>query len=500
MKKQKPFARSHGVLMPIFSLDSPYGIGTLGSPCFRFVDFLCRAGATFWQMLPVGPTGYGDSPYQCFSAFAGNPYFLDPEWFVNKGWLPKENLNLFIYENNGRVNYDHLFKTRKTALKKAYLGFLNKATKADKTAYKNFKGQNNYWLDDYTSFMAIKSHFKGIGREGFGKFALKDTDSVNFASGYLADEKDFYAFLEFAFDRQFNELKDYAGQKGILLIGDIPLYVSNDSADIWAHPNLFLVSGSGHPTDVAGVPPDIFSKTGQLWGNPLYNWQEMEKDNFLWWQNRVKRQSQMFDIIRIDHFLGICNYYKIPATATTAVNGVWCKGPGEKLINAINIAAGNTTFIAEDLGPAGDDVFALLKRCGYPKMAVMQFAFDGGDNPNLIHNIPKNCVAYTGTHDNQTLCGFFENAPITARKFARKYLGVRRTADLPDAVIRHLFLSPANTVIVPLYDYLKLGNTARINTPAGMGGNWCWRVGANNLNMLADSILTLAKIYNREKF
>lgn len=500
MKKQKPFARSHGILMPLFSLNSPYGIGTLGKPCLEFVDFLSRAGATYWQMLPIGPTGYGDSPYQCFSAFAGNPYFLDPEWFLKKGWIPKEAINLFISENNGRVDYGYLFKTRKKALYTVYKGFLGLASAKDKKDYEGFKNQNSYWLDDYTSFMAIKGHFKGIGRDWFGKFALKSTDAVNFANGYLAEEKDFFSFLEFAFDRQFGELKAYANQKGIKIIGDIPLYVSNDSADVWANPNLFLLNKRGAPTFVAGVPPDIFSLDGQLWGNPLYDWQTMEKDGFLWWQKRVARLAEMFDVIRLDHFLGICKFYKIPVSATTAKNGEWCKGPAEKLINAINSAVGSTDFIAEDLGPKSDEVESLLKKCCYPKMAVMQFAFDGSDNFNLIHNMGHNCVAYTGTHDNDTLCGFFEKAPLQVKKTARQYLGVKRSADLVDATIRHLFLSPANTVIIPFYDYLHLGDTARINTPAGRENNWVWRMGYMNLNMLADSISALAKIYKREKF
>lgn len=500
MKKQKPFTRSHGLLMPVFSLNSPYGIGTLGRPSFEFIDFLCRAGASYWQMLPIGPTGYGDSPYQCFSAFAGNPYFLDPEWFLNKGWIPPEALNLFIYEKSSRVDYGWLFKTRQKALYAAYKGFLNIGTAADKKDFCVFKAKNDYWLNDYTSFMAIKNHFKGIGREGFGKFALKNADAVNFANGYLSDEKDFFAFLEFAFDRQFYELKDYANKKGLKLIGDIPLYVSNDSADVWANPNLFLLDSKGRPTGVAGVPPDIFSTDGQLWGNPLYDWQAAEKTGFDWWQKRVSRLAKMFDVIRIDHFLGLCKYYKIPASATNAKNGEWCIGPAEKLINAINSAAGDTSFIAEDLGPKSDEVKALLKKCGYPNMVVMQFAFDGSDNDNLIHNMPCNCVAYTGTHDNATLCGFFEKAPLQVKKFARKYLGVKQSKDLPDAVIRHLFLSPANTVIIPLYDYLHLDDTARINTPAVGHNNWVWRMGGANLNMLADSISALAKIYKREKF
>lgn len=500
MKKQKSFPRSHGLLMPIFSLNSPYGIGTLGRPSLEFVDFLCRAGASLWQMLPIGPTGYGDSPYQCFSAFAGNPYFLDPEWFLKKGWLPSEALNLFVSENNGKVDYGYLFKTRKKALNIAYKGFLSVATASDKNSFKKFKTQNDYWLNDYTSFMAIKEHFKGIGREGFGKFSLKNKQATDFANGYLAEEKDFFAFLEFAFDRQFSELKAYAGQKGVMLVGDIPLYISNDSADVWANPDLFLLNKRGEPTHVAGVPPDIFSLDGQLWGNPLYNWRYMEQTGYSWWQKRVARMAEMFDVIRIDHFLGICKYYKIPAAANTAKSGEWCIGPAEKLIKAINSAAGKTVFIAEDLGPKNDEVQALLKKCGYPNMVVMQFAFDGSDNSNLIHNITNNCVCYSGTHDNDTLCGFFEKAPLQVKKIARRYLGVKQNKDLCDAVIRHLFLSPANTVIIPLYDYLHLGDIARINTPAGRENNWVWRVGPINLNMLADSISALAKIYKREKF
>ncbi len=499
MAKQKPFGRSHGILMPMFSLDSPYGIGTLGKPSEEFVDFLCRARANMWQMLPIGPTGYGNSPYQCFSAFAGNPYLLNPWWFFEKGWISKKELSLFEKENTLKVDYGWLYKTRKEALFNAFLGFEKFKSADDKKAFEKFKTENEYWLDDYTSFMALKSHFGMVGREKFKDFSIKSSRAGEYISKNLLGEKEFFAFLEYVFYYQWLELKKYANQKGISLVGDIPLYVSGDSADVWGFPNLFCLDRNGIPKRIAGVPPDMFSKSGQLWGNPIYNWEAHITTNFDWWKKRIKHLFEFFDIIRIDHFIGICRYFEISAGEKTAEKGVWKTGPGELLLKAIQESANKGKFIAEDLGVVTPSVERLLKKSGICGMKLLQFAFDNDQNGNMPHNFEKNSVVYTGTHDNETLVSYFESANKDVRKRARKYLNVKRNVDIPKAIIRAGFAGVENTFIVPFADYLGLDERGRINTPSKTENNWEWRIKGPMDNMLADEIAVLAKIYNREK-
>ncbi len=483
--------------MPIFSLDSEYGIGTLGAPAKAFVDFICHSRGNLWQVLPLGPTGYGNSPYQCFSAFAGNPLFIDPDWLYQKGWITKNELNAFCIPNNGRVNYDLLHATRHKLLYKSYLNFKKLSTKSDQMSFDGFCRKNDYWLSDYTTFMSLKNHFGMVGRENFDDFKLKSDKALAFVNRELSDKRDFYAFLEYVFFAQWQELKEYAKQKGVKLIGDIPLYISNDSADVWSAPDLFLLNDSGAPTHVAGVPPDIFSKEGQLWGNPLYRWKTHEQSGFDWWKKRIAYQAELFDIIRIDHFIGISGYYSISANAENAKNGQWHEGPGKKLTNAFASCC-DAKFIAEDLGVVTNRVRRLINSTGFPGMRIMQFAFDGEDNPNLTHNIPQNCVVYPGTHDNQTLRGFFTSCKIKTRKNAILYLDIKRSRDLPDAVIRECFRSSANTAIIPFWDYVGLDDEARINTPSTLGNNWVWRYNGNLNGVLADKIATLAAIYKRE--
>lgn len=499
IKKQKPFKRAHGVLMPIFSLNSPYGIGTLGKPAKDFVDFIALADGTYWQVLPLGPTGYGDSPYQCFSAFAGNPYFLDPEGLFNEGWLKKDELDAFKSENSGRIDYLKLYKTRKKLLFNAYLGFLKNKTSKHAEKMDEFFSKTEFWLDDYVAFMSIKNHFNMCGRQDFKKFSIKTDEAVQFSSNTLSEEKNFLIFLEFAFWLEWSELKSYATQKGVRLIGDIPLYVSNDSSDVWAHPELFVLDSFGNPTQVAGVPPDMFSQNGQLWGNPLYNWQKHKNADFNWWMERIKWQAELFDIIRIDHFIGICRYYKIDANAKTAKNGVWCKGPDKELISAITKACPDVKFIAEDLGMVTKEVKSLINRSGFPGMRLMQFGFDGTDNPNSPHNINNNSVVYTGTHDNQTLLGFLSTCPTESLDFMQKYMNVMHEKDLPLSIIKECFRSPANTAIIPYHDYLMLDDDARINTPSTTGNNWCWRTTHTPSKELAKEIAALAAIYQRKR-
>ena len=497
MKKQKPFSRGHGILMPIFSLNGEYGIGTFGNEAKVFIDFLARAGCKMWQILPLGPTGYGNSPYQCFSAFAGNSYFLNPEWFLKKGWIPAELVLKFKSPNTGLVDYGKLYETRGALFGEIFSYFKRYATSDQKKSFENFKEKNDYWLKDFCMFSALKQYFKGCGRDDFPSFKVKSNEAVLFIQNNLNSQTEYFAFLEYAFNEQWYEIKNYAKEKGVLIVGDIPLYVSNDSADVWANPKLFKIDMSGTATSVAGVPPDAFSAKGQLWGNPIYDWDTHKADGFSWWQSRIKRQAELFDVIRIDHFIGISQYYSIPYGAENAVLGEWLDGPDKELISAFTKSANKVKFIAEDLGNITPKVKRLIKSSGFPGMRLMQFAFDGENNPNLIHNIPKNSVVYTGTHDNQTTTGFFNSCSVKTRRIARRYMNVKQNKELNTALIRECHKSRANTVIIPLYDYLQLDDTARINTPATLCNNWEWRIVKAPSNILADEIHTLADIYKR---
>lgn len=499
MKKQKPFRRGHGILMPLFSLNGKYGIGVMGEEAKAFIDFLSRSGCDMWQLLPLGPTGYGNSPYQCFSAFASNSYFLNPRWFFKKGWIDSALLKKFEIPNNGKVDYGALFKNRKELFGEIFSGFKRFASANQKTEIENFYNKNKYWLYDYITFRAIKEHFGERGRSDFPKYKIKTKEAVAFAENNLYERMAYFAFLEYAFDAQWQEIKLYAKEKGILLVGDIPIYVADDSADVWANPRLFNLDEDGMPIAVAGVPPDAFSKSGQLWGNPLYNWDNHIGENFSWWRKRISRQAELFDVLRIDHFIGFCNYYSIPFSSKDAVCGEWLKAPGKLLTSAITKTAGDTKFIAEDLGYVTADVKRLIKKIGFPGMRVMQFAFDGSDNPNLLHNIPKNSVVYTGTHDNQTTLGFFKSATDEVKNLASAYMNVTKNDFLAKALIKESLKSRANTVIIPLYDFLGLDDSARINRPSTTKDNWNWRIKDIPRDSLADEIYALADLYKRVK-
>lgn len=499
LKKQKPFSRGHGLLMPVFSLDSEYGIGTLGKPARRLLDFIARAGGAMWQVLPLGPTGYGNSPYQCFSAFAGNPYLIDPENLYERGLLTGEELAAFRQPNTGRVDYSFLYQTRKKLLFPAFRRFEQCASSEDKTGFEAFCSLSADWLPDYAAFSAIKEQQGMRGREDFSEFCLKSDRAVRYAGQALSESMHFTTFLEYIFFDQWQALKAYATEKGILMVGDMPLYVSSDSADVWANPDLFELDEAGRPTGVAGVPPDPFSADGQLWGNPLYRWNAHRESGYDWWSRRVGWQAKLFDVIRIDHFIGLCRYYRIAAGETTARNGKWMIGPGRGLIAALTQAAGAARFIAEDLGAVTREVRRLMEVAGFPGMRLLQFAFDGTDNPNLPHRIPQNAVVYPGTHDNQTLAGFFADCPGSVRRNALSYLDIHRSRDLPRAVIRECFKCPADTAIIPMADYLGLDDAARINTPATLGGNWSWRMTDPPTDELAEKIAALAAIYKRER-
>lgn len=454
----------NGALLHVSSLPSLRGIGSLGRGAFSFVDFLAEAGVDFWQMLPIGQTSYGDSPYQSPSAFAGNPYFVDVDILAEEGLLTYDELPVCAC---GNVDYKWLFNTRYDLLRQAYGRF-----KPD-NAYQSFVVANSEWLLDYALFSSLKAEF---GFKPFTewpeKFRYKDKLAAEDIAARI-DDVDFYLFIQYQFDKQMRALKDYAAGKGVKLIGDIPIYVAYDSADVWANPILFKLDKKLKPTEVAGVPPDYFSATGQLWGNPLYNWPRHKADGYEWWHKRLQRQTTYFDKVRIDHFRGFESYYKIPYGSKDATVGKWTKGVGLSVFEGFE---GGTEgkIIAEDLGIITDDVRRLVKRSGYPGMKVFQFAFDGkSENEHLPNNVKSNSVYYTGTHDNDTLCGWWSDIGDNTRALVKSAVNYK-DGDIIDAVLACVMKSEADLVVVPMQDYLREGSAARMNTPGITEGNWLY--------------------------
>ena len=473
--------RKCGVLLPIFSLPSEYGIGTFSKEAYEFVDFLKEAGQSYWQILPLGPTSYGDSPYQSFSTFAGNPYFIDITTLIEEGLLTKEDADKCDFGGTEEhIDYEKLYRSRFVLLKKAYDN-IDKAKNADKLK-KNFetfkKKRENDWLPDYSLFMALKNDYDGRGWNTWEEsIRLRKPAAMKKAKEKYAKEIDFYSFLQFLFLEQWTKLKKYANDNGIEIIGDIPIYVAFDSADTWANPELFQLDKKNMPTDVAGCPPDAFSATGQLWGNPLYKWDYHEKTGFKWWMKRIEHCYRLYDVVRIDHFRGFDEYYAIPFGDPTAEFGEWRKGPGYKLFETMKKELGEKKVIAEDLGFLTPSVIRLVKKTGYPGMKILQFAFDSREESDYLpHNYTKNCIVYTGTHDNDTTRSWFDHLPRDDKKFAKEYLGIKTAKDAVWATIRASFASVSDTVIIPMQDYLELPGYARINTPSTLGGNWVWRM------------------------
>ncbi len=490
--------RAAGILMPVSSLPSPYGIGALGKAAYDFVDFLAKAQQKYWQILPLGATGYGDSPYQSFSAFAQSTYYIDLDILAKENLLTKKEILSFDFGNlkNG-IDYFKLFKHRKPLLSLAAQRF--DVQNAD---YKKFLKQNAFWLDDYALFMAIKE------KNGHKSFSLwsddlrkRDKKALEKMKEQLKDDVLFWQVAQYLFFKQWSELKIYANKKGIQIIGDIPIYVSPDSSDLWANTELFQVNSERRMTQVAGCPPDAFSKDGQLWGNPLYNWDYHAQTNYKWWIKRMKHGFKLFDIIRIDHFRGFAGYYSIDADAKTAKKGRWRIGPSFAFIDTLKSAIPNMNIIAEDLGFLTQDVHALLKHSGFPGTKVLQFAFDSRDESDYLpHNFPQNCVVYTGTHDNTTMHDWQLSAPKADVLFSKKYLDIKGGDNFARKCIRSCLGSVANTCIIPLPDYLGLGKQARINTPSTVGDNWQWRVDEKMLTKeLAKEIADLTVIYGRAK-
>ena len=488
--------RQSGILLPVFSLPSPGGIGTFGKEALDFIDFLRKAGQSVWQILPIGPTSYGDSPYQSFSAYALNPYYIDLRRLAAQGWLSPDELPAESDEPPAPVDYAELYRTRFPLLRRAAARFFS-APPAD---YAAFCAAQADWLPDYALFMALKDAHGGAAFTDWEPpLRRREPEALKAAAAAYADDTAFYTMLQYLAFLQWDSVKRYANANGIRILGDMPIYVSADSADVWADPALFCLDADGRPTEVAGCPPDAFSADGQLWGNPLYDWAAMEADGYRWWCRRIEAACTLFDTVRIDHFRGFESYYAIPAGETTARRGRWRKGPGMRLFRAVREALGELPIIAEDLGFLTPAVHRLLRTTGFPGMKVLQFAFDPAEESDYLpHNCLPHSVIYTGTHDNDTILGWEAHADPAAVDYARAYLRVQPGEALNWCMIKAALASPSETAILTMPDLLGLGSEARINTPATLGGNWQWRFGGDCLNdWLAGILRENTRIYCR---
>ena len=492
--------RKCGILFPISALPSKFGIGTFGKEAYDFIDFLQLAKQSYWQVLPLGPTSYGDSPYQSFCAYAGNPYFIDLEILKEDGLLKDEDLSC-LSDAPLVIDYANLYEKRYNLLRKAYNNFLHsKDYPKKKISLDNYIYENKTWLNDYAIFMSIKSYhndlpwqawelkYRYYNQKVLDEYYLNNQDDVNF-----------WKFVQYEFDKQWQSLKNYAHKCGIEIIGDVPIYVALDSCDVWANTKLFQLDRELRLTKVAGCPPDAFCEEGQLWGNPLYNYKIMKSDNYKWWTNRIQKATHLYDVIRIDHFRGFESYYAIPAGDKDAKNGKWEKGPGYQIFKAIKEEIPNVRIIAEDLGFLTEKVFKLLKKTGFPGMKVLEFAFDDDkDNMYLPHNYIQNCVVYTGTHDNMPLRAWFYSLTQEKKHLVNEYIMLENDDKICDQMIRVALASVSDLVIIPIQDYLGFGIEARINTPSTVNGNWTYRIEKKNLsNELALYIAFLTNLYKR---
>ena len=532
------FERNAGILMPVSSLPSPYGIGTFGKDAYDFVTFVKECNHKYWQVLPLGPTTYGDSPYQSYSAFAGNPYFVDLDMLIEAGFLLKSEVisrdwgdgivPVNVSEDdavNGRfgtyrdgnigderyVSYEKIYNNRFDILRIAYNRFKAACAESKKTLAKglplykqfdNFVKDNADWLEDYALFMALKSHFNNVSwGEWETDIKFRKPEAMSRYEEQLSDDIGYWKFIQFEFYLQWNALKQYANSNGIEIIGDIPIYMGYDSVDVWANQGEFQLDENLTPIKVAGVPPDAFSDAGQKWGNPLYDYDKMEANGFSWWRKRMAASAKLYDVIRIDHFIGIVKYYTIPADMPDARQGEYRQGPGQKLRDVINESIGDKKIIAEDLGVEVPEVAKILKENGYPGMKVLEFAF-GGDrkNPHLPYNYTQNLVCYGGTHDNETLLGFFEDRGDWELGYAYDYLDTRDKGRMVDQVFRAAYSSVAVLTVFAVQDILKLGNWARMNLPSSMGNNWKWRMQKGQLGQHElECMRYLASVFDRER-
>ena len=488
--------RASGILMHISSLPSAYGIGTMGKCAYEFADFLHAAGQHYWQMLPLGPTGFGDSPYQSCSSHAGNPYFIDPDLLVEDGLLlPQEAAEVANAVRGDRVDYGFQYQTRLDLLYKAF------RRGADRYAREidSFRTEQP-WVDDYALYMAVK---RSRGMEPWSEWPeeirLRKPCAVQTYATALAEEMNFFIFVQFLFFRQWNALHDYVKELGIEIIGDLPIYVPYDSCDVWADPHLFQLDEDGVPTSVAGVPPDCFTEDGQLWGNPLYDWEKMRLDGYRWWKDRVRAAAGLFDVVRIDHFRGLESYWSVPYGDETARNGKWVKGPDKDFVRALQTEFPDLKLIAEDLGFLTPEVVDLLEFSGYPGMKILEFAFDPTTPSDYLpHRYERNCICYSGTHDNETLAQWFAGQGEDVLGYACEYLGVTERKDLIRGILRAGMASIADTFIAQMQDWLELGAEGRMNEPGTCGTNWTWRVDAAALTpALAKKITRMTKLYER---
>lgn len=495
-KRKDVIMRRSGILLPIFSLPSPYGIGCFSNEAIKFIDFLVRTGQTYWQVLPLGPTSYGDSPYQSPSVFAGNPYFIDIDTLKADGLLTAEECDVYraVVPVGDEVDYKFLYDTRDGILRKAFARF----TATDD--YRRFTEEESFWLEDFASFAAIKEYFGGVGLTEWDEpVRMREDDAVASLLDELAEDIEYHKFVQYQFMCQWIKIREYANSKGIRIIGDMPIYTALDSAESWVSPELFCFDEKRLPTHVAGCPPDPFAKDGQLWGNPVYDWDYHHKTGYKWWVERLRRSMRLYDAVRIDHFRGFDSFYAIPYGSKTARTGKWYAGPGMKLFDVLNRECPDLHIIAEDLGFITDSVKALLESTGYPGMKVLQFAFDSReDSDYLPHNYIRNSVVYTGTHDNSTCAGWAQTADDADITRAAEYMGVsgKSIKDICDGFVRLAMGSVADTCIIPIQDYIGLDDDARINTPGTLGGNWRWRMGRTD-DDTEKKIAHITAIYGR---
>ena len=483
--------RASGILLPISALPSDYGIGTFGEEAYDFVGFLSSSRQRYWQILPLGHTGFGNSPYQCFSAFAGNPYYIDPMLLFQSGYIEEKDLPL--QKNDGRVDYGNLYKERINLVLKA-------AERVDLRSddFTLFEKENSFWLEDYSVFMAVKENLEMKSLKDWDeKIRLPDEDMLNSLKTRFGKRIRQWKAVQFIFYTQWNNLKKYANEKNVEIIGDVPIYVSADSCEMWLHNELFVTDDDGNPALYAGCPPDEYSPLGQLWGNPVYDWTHHRKDNFSWWIERMRQTSAVYDIVRIDHFRGFEDYYAVDAASQDAVHGEWYKGPSRDFIDALKRNIPGIRIIAEDLGNITDKVRDLLCYSDFPGMKVLQFGFEGAEE-FLPHSYTRHSIAYTGTHDNPTMKQWSLISDDQALTFAKKYLNVNNAECLVKDCIRALFMSVSETVIIPMQDWLSLGSEARMNVPSIPYGNWEWRLSDGMLtDELAKEIADMTKLYSR---
>ena len=493
--------RRSGMLLPISSLPSKYGIGSFSKEAYDFIDVLRDSGQSLWQILPLGPTGHGDSPYQSFSTFAGNSYFIDLDELVKEGVLTEEECNSYDWGNNTQyIDYEKIYSSRFKILRTAYI----RSNINENEMFESYCKENEWWLHDYALYMAIKDSFNGKSWiEWDNDIRTREQDAIYRNEEELRDEINFYKYQQYLFSNQWNKLKAYANKEGISIIGDIPIYVAFDSADTWSNPELFQLDNEGNPVAVAGCPPDAFSETGQLWGNPLYSWDYHKDTNYEWWIKRIEYSFKLYDVVRIDHFRAFDEYYSIPYGEETAVNGAWKQGPGIELFECIKENLGNVNIIAEDLGFLTESVKKLLSDTGYPGMKILQFAFDSReDSDYLPHNYNNNCIVYTGTHDNDTVVGWYKEINSEDKNMCIDYMNSKHTEEneIHWDFICLAMRSVADTCIIPVQDYLGLGSEARINIPSMLGDNWKWRMEKDSFSKpMIEKIKMLTELYGRKK-